>query len=342
MSIEMLFFDYRKSEESYFKKYDCGCFNVHFFDHCLDEKTVQQIPEETLEHITVISVFVDSDVSESVLKRFKNLRMVNTRSTGFDHIDIEYCRLHNIAVVNVENYGSNAVAQYTFALILALVRNVIPAYLCMKNELKKDNCFLGHNLNNLTLGVIGTGAIGGSVCHLAHSFGMKTLAYDVKPKKEMFHKCDVCYVELDEIFEKADIISVHAPYTKDNRDMLAKKQFDKMLRKPYIINTSRGELVNLVDLKTALEEEKIRGAALDVLTCESLTFKCEGLCDIEEFTSFDCAQELKIVRELMLMPNVIITPHIAYETQEAIDYILEVSMNAIREYFKGAVINRVV
>ena len=98
----------------------------------------------------------------------------------------------------------------------------------------------------------------------------------------------------------------------------------------------------MFDLKSALQDEVIAGAALDVLTCEQLTFKCEGMCDIAEFASLDCVEELNLVKEIIEMPNVIITPHIAYETQEAIDFILENSMNTIREYFKGSVINRVV
>lgn len=342
MSIEMLFFEYRQSEEKYFNQYDCGCFNVSFFTYPLNKKTIEQIPNEILEHVTVISVFVNSDIDKEVLKQFKNLRMINTRSTGYDHIDIDFCKEHNIAVTNVENYGSNAVAQYTFTLILALIRNLIPANSCLKDEFKKNTSFLGHNLNNLTIGVIGTGAIGGSVCQIAQAFGMQVLAYDLKPKKEMTHRCNVKYVTLNEIFEKADIISLHAPYTKENKNMLSKTEFDKMKKRPYIINTSRGELINLTDLKEALENNIIAGAGLDVMTCEQLTFKCEGPCDVEEFNSLTCIEELKIVKEIINMPNVIITPHIAYETQEAIDYILERSMNGIREYFKGTTIDRVV
>lgn len=342
MSIEMLFFEYRQSEEKYFNKYDCGCFNIKFFDYSLNKKTIEQIPVEVLEHVTVISVFVNSDVNKEVLKCFKNLRLVNTRSTGYDHIDIDYCKANNIAVTNVENYGSNAVAQYTFTLILALVRNLIPANRFLKNEFKKNTVFLGRNLNNLTIGVVGAGAIGGSVCQIAQAFGMRVLAFDLKPKKELMNSYNVKYVSLDEIFEKSDIISLHAPYTKENKNMLARDEFKKMKRKPFIINTSRGELLNLIDLKAALDAGLVAGAGLDVMTCEQLTFKCEGPCDVEEFNSLTCVEELKIVKEIINMPNVIITPHIAYETQEAIDYILEKSMNAIREYFKGSGIDRVV
>ncbi len=343
MSIDMLFFDFRKPEEKFFDEYDCGCYNIHYFENSLNEETLAQIPEEVLENVTVISVFISSEVTENVLKKFKNLRLVATRSTGHDHIDTDYCKKHHIAVTNVENYGATAVAQYTFAMILALVRKIVPAHLYMRDTKRHNNVFLGRNLNSLTLGVVGTGAIGGSVCHIAHSFGMEILAYDILPKEELILKCGVNYVDnLNELLERADVITLHAPYTKENYHLLSRPQFEQMKKMPYIINTSRGELINLRDLKNALLRKQIAGVALDVLTCESLTFRCEENCPILGTESAECVDELRIVNELVTFDNVIITPHIAYETQEAVDYILETSLNGIREYFKGGHINRVV
>lgn len=342
MGIDMLMFDFRKPEEAFFNNYDSGCFNIKFFEESLNEKTVDDMAPEVLENITVISVFISSKVSENVLKRFKNLRIIATRSTGVNHIDLDYCKKNRIAVINVENYGGTTVAQYTFAMILALIRKIIPANLYMRDYKRSDNGFLGRNLDVLTLGVVGTGAIGGSVCRFAHSFGMQVLAYDLLPKEELMIKCGVRYVEFDELIENSDIITLHAPYTKENYNMLAKPQFERMKKKPYIINTSRGELINLPDLKNALLREMIAGAALDVLTCESLTFRCEEHCPLPGSPNHECIDELKIVNEIINMDNVIITPHIAYETQEAVDFILESSMNAVRDFFKGAHTNRVV
>lgn len=343
MAIDMLLFEYRKPEEKLFEEYDTSCFNIRFFNEVLNETTVETIPEEVLENITVISVFIDSIVNEAVLKKFKNLRVVAARSTGVDHIDIDYCRKNHIAVTNVQNYGATTVAQYTFALILALIRKVIPANLYMKNK-EKNGChhFLGRDLKALTLGVVGTGAIGGSVCQLGSDFGMKLLAYDLVPKEELIVKAGVKYVDMPELLEQADVISIHVPYVNDNFNMFSMPMFEKMKRVPYFINTSRGELVNLRDLKEALDKKLIAGAALDVLTCESFTFRCEEYCPAAEICQAECFDELKIVEQIVNYDNVIITPHIAYETQEAIDYILATSMNSIRDFLKGGNSNRVI
>lgn len=342
MAIDMLMFDFRAPEKEYFREHNFDCFNIKFFEESLTEATLESIPSELLENITVISVFINSRVNENVIKKFKNLRIIATRSTGVDHIDLEFCRKNNIAVTNVENYGATTVAQYTFGLIIALVRKIIPASLYMRDYKRSNNFFLGRDLSGITLGVIGTGAIGGSVCHIAHCLGMKILAYDLHPKGELMAKCNVNYVDFDEILRCSDVITLHLPYTKENYNMLAKPQFEKMERKPFIINTSRGELINLSDLKNALSRNLIAGAGLDVLSCESLTFRCEEYCPSLDITHAECVDELKIVKEIINWDNVIITPHIAYETQEAVDYILQTSMISIMDFFKGANTDRVV
>lgn len=343
MAIDMLLFDYRKPEEKFFEEYDTSCFNIKFFQESLNEATIKKIPQEFLESVTVLSVFIDSVVNESVIKMFKNLRVIAARSTGVNHIDVDYCRRNHIAVTNVQNYGATTVAQYTFALILALIRQIIPANQYIKNNKKHGNhLFLGRDLKALTLGVVGTGAIGGSVCQLGSNFGMKVLACDLIPKEELIVKAGVKYVQLSELLEQSDVISLHIPFVNENFNMFSMPQFEKMKRVPYFINTSRGELVNLHDLKEALDKKLLAGAALDVLTCESLTFRCEASCPSVEVRHAACIDEMKLVEQIINYDNVIITPHIAYETQEAIDYILETSMNSVRDFFKGANSNRVV
>lgn len=342
MAIDMLMFDFREPEKKYFEDNDFDCFNIKFFEGSLNEAALEILPPEVFDNVTVLSVFISSDVNENVIKRFKNLRVIATRSTGVDHIDIEYCRKNHIAVTNVVNYGATSVAQYTFGLILSLVRKIIPANLYMRDYNRSNNSFLGRTLDGITLGVVGTGAIGGSVCHIAHCFDMKVLAYDVHPKAELIEKCGTNYVEFDELLRNSDVITLHLPYTKDNYNMLAKPQFEKMEKKPFIINTSRGELINLADLKNALSRGLISGAGLDVLSCESLTFRCEEYCPSLGMSHAECIDELKIVKEIINWDNVIITPHIAYETQESVDYILHTSMISIMDFFKGANTDRVV
>lgn len=342
MAIDMLMFDFREPEKKYFQDNNFDCLNIKFFEWSLNETTLENLPPEAFENITVISVFIDSDITENVVKRFKNLRVIATRSTGVDHIDLEYCKKNRIAVTNVENYGATAVAQYTFALMLALLRQIIPADLYMRDYKRSNNMFLGRDLCGITLGVVGTGAIGGSVCQIANCLGLKVLAFDVNPKEELISKCATKYVDFDELLRNSDVITLHLPYTKENYNMLSKPEFEKMDKKPFIINTSRGELINLPDLKNALSRGIVAGAGLDVLSCESLTFRCEEYCPSLGINHAECIDELKIVKEIVNWDNVIITPHIAYETQEAVDYILEKSMISIMDFFKGGNTDRVV
>ena len=342
MTIDTFFFDYRKPEHKFFQNFDFGCLNIKFFDHSLNLNSISNFPPDVLDNVTVISVFISSYLNEDVLSKFKNLRLIATRSTGVNHIDLEYCKKNHIAVINVQNYGATSVAQYTFTLILALIRQIIPANFYLKHHKARPESFLGRNLDNLTLGVIGTGAIGGSVCALANAFNMKILAYDIHPKQELVLKYNVTYVELDELLENSDVISLHAPLSKENINLLAKPQFKKMKKHPYIINTSRGELINIADLKFALDNKLISGVALDVLTCEALSFTGENFCPILENIHPNCAQELKIVKEIIDRNNVIITPHIAYETQDSIDFILDSTFSNIRGFFKGERNGRVI
>lgn len=342
MAIDMWMFDFREPERAYFENFEHDCLNIKFFSGSLNEETVVEFSDDELDKVTAISVFIDSALSENVISRFKNLRIISTRSTGIDHIDVEYCRKNRIAVTNVENYGATSVAQYTFALILALLRNLISANLYIRDYNRAKNEFLGRDLSALTLGVIGTGAIGGSVCKLAQDFGMRVLACDIFPKEELELKNHLKYVKIEEIFAEADVITLHLPFTNENRNMIAAPQFEMMKKKPYIINTSRGELINLTDLKEALSKNLIAGAGLDVLTCESLSFRCGDSCLACAEIHPECAEELKIVQEIKNFDNVIITPHIAYETKEAVEYILKTSLISIMNFFKGEYSNRVV
>lgn len=343
MAIDMIMFDYRDAEEDFFKDFDKGCFEIKFVKKGITEEVLKSFPQNYLDNVTVISVFITEKIDESVLKYLKNLRVISTRSTGVNHIDLEYCKSRGIAVLNVMNYGAQAVAQYTMGLIIAMVRNIVAADLFMRKGECAERSFIGHDLNALTLGVIGTGTIGGGICQLASGFGMKVICHDIFPKSELVYRCGVEYVTLDNLLERADIVSINVPYTVSNKDMIGEEQFKKMKKQPYIINTSRGELVNLNALKHALKTGLIKGAALDVLSCETLVFRHN--CDVNNLpddTRKMCIVEMEIIEDLKTMDNVIITPHIAYETKEAVEYILQATMNNIRDYFKGEHNGRVV
>ena len=144
-----------------------------------------QLSESQFSETDIVSVFINSNVTENVIKKFKNLRIIATRSTGYNHIDLKYCTQSNIAVFNVEQYGQTAVAQYTIGLIISLVRNILPAYLDVQKNLVHHPNYEGRNLNNLTLGIIGCGAIGGAVAKIANSLGMKVLIHTISKRHDI-------------------------------------------------------------------------------------------------------------------------------------------------------------
>lgn len=335
--MKMLLFDYRDSEKEFFDRNEFKDIDIEFIHEPLNDMT--QLTEEQLNETDVISVFITSDITKSVIDKFKNLRVIATRSTGYNHIDIKCCKENNISVFNVESYGETSVAQYTIMLILALVRKLIPAYLDMQKKLINHASYEGRDLGCVTLGIVGCGAIGSSVAKLANNFGMKVLAYSNTPRDELNDFVE--FVSLDELYKKSDIITLHLSYSKELYHMLNEKTFKKMKNGAYIINTARGELIDIMALYENLLSKKIGGAALDVLECEYLELNPDSIIDdIKEDKNY-CINNAVIVQKLLRMNNVIITPHIAYNTQESVDRLLEVSFNNIRDYSKGMHTNQV-
>lgn len=334
MAIKLLVFDFRESERDFFRSHELENFEITFFPESLNKETLKNLSSDLLEQTAVISVFVDSEVTEEVINSFKNLRIISTRSTGVEHINKKAADAKNIAVVNVEGYGARPVAQYTIGLILALVRQIIPASEYLKSENRICQSFVGRDISKFTIGIVGTGSIGFAVAKHALAFGMKVLAYDIAERKELTEKYEIQYVDFNTLLRNADIVSIHIPYTGENKDMFGFEQFSIMKNTAYLINTSRGEIVNIRDLYNAVTKGAIKGAALDVVTCEYFNFKCSNLSHTLH-NNFNCVEEAKILREFVKHPDVIVTPHIAYETQDAIDYILEVTFIAISDIIKG-------
>lgn len=333
MACKMLIFDLRETEKNYFNQNNFEYFEIKFFQESLNEETVKKIPKEDLENALIISVFTTSEITEKVIEKFKNLRIVSTRSTGCEHIDFKPCINKNIAIINVEKYGNNSVAQFTFTLILALVRQLFPAILAVKNSTCLQNNFTGRNLANLTLGIIGTGAIGASVCKIANAFDMDILAYDISPKEELKEKYNVKYVTLNELLKNADIVSLHLPYNKNTYHIISDNEFKKMKDNSYFINVSRGELVNLNALLKYVKRGKFQGVGLDVVACVN----SDCLEDVKkiERTTLQCLEESNVVRELNSYSNVLITPHMSFETQESVEYILEKTFDGLKDFVYG-------
>ena len=335
--MKMLIFDFRESERDFFDKNSLTDFDITFIKKPLNEFT--ELTETQYNDTDIISVFTTSNVSENILRKFKNLRIVSTRSSAYDHIDLNYCTNHNIAVFNIEQYGKTAVAEYAAALILSLVRNLLPAYFDMRKHLINHKNYEGRILSSYTLGIIGCGAIGSAVAKIAVFFGMKVLIHSYMKNSELTDSCE--FVTLDELLENSDIITLHLPYNGENYHMISEEQFNKMKNGVYIVNTARGELLDIKALYDNLVKGKVLGAALDVLECEFIsTYKGEMAAVMEE-SGQHCVETALITQKLFDMKNVIITPHIAYNTKESIDYILNETFNLIRDYIKGVNTNRV-
>ena len=337
----MLVFDYRNTEHKFFENENFKNYDIKFFDFSLNEETINKLSDEDINQAMIISVFITSILTEKVINRFKNLRVIATRSTGYDNINKKVCIQRNIAVLNVQNYGETAVAEFTMGLIICLTRNIYQAVTCVKNYSFADKTFVGRDLEKLTLGVVGTGAIGAAVCRLAHAFNMKILAYDLVEKQELVEKYNVNYTSLNFLIRNSDIVTLHVPYTGNNYHMFSKTEFESMKNNSYFINVARGELVELKYLKENLDSGKICAAALDVVAC-NCEDECQNLSNKLETSSLECLENSKIVSCLIDMPNVIVTPHIAYESQDAIDFILKKTFAGIMDFVNGESKNRVI
>lgn len=335
--MKMLIFDFRDSEKDFFTKNDYQDFDITFIQEPLNE--LSQLTEQQYQETDVISVFISSTLSEEVLKKFKNLRVIATRSTGYNHIDVKYCTQHNIAVFNVEEYGQTSVAQFTFALLLALVRNLFPANMDIQRGFVNHANYEGRNLNKMTIGIIGCGSIGSMVAKIAHSFNMKVLVCSYVKRSDVSVFAD--YVSMEELLTQSDIVTLHLPYKTENYHMIGKNEFGIMKEGAYFINTARGELIDVVALYENLISGKLKGAALDVLECEYLALSPENLVEDIREDNTNCVASALITQKLLGMQNVIITPHIAYNTEESVETLLETTFNNIRDYYKGVRNNQV-
>lgn len=335
--MKITFFEVPESEQVFFKEAFPG---VDFFF------SAQKLDEENIvlaEDAEVVSVFVNSVMSATVLDKLPKLKLIATRSTGFDHIDVQHATEKGIVVSNVPGYGSRTVAEFAFALLLNLSRKVHLA----NQELREEGDFSifpyrGFDLFGKTLGVIGTGRIGKNAIEMAKGFGMNVLAYDLYPDMAFAAEKGVTYLTLDELLAASDVITLHAPYTKENHHLLNKEKFGLMKKGVYIINTARGELIETDALVSALGGGVVAGAGLDVLEGErALKEEMEIVSDPEKRDSIKDYKTLFENHVLIDLPNVIVTPHIAFYSKEAEAEIIKTTISNIAGYLGGTPVNQV-
>lgn len=334
---KIVFFDVQPYEVDHLKS---ACDGV--YDYILIEESLTDTTDISggLEDAEVISCFTSSRVPNTVLAKFSNLKLIALRSVGFNHIDIEYCKQNGIFVVNSKNYGNMTVAEFAFGLLFEVARKINRAYNDLRNEQVTLHSYMGIELYGKTIGIVGLGAIGKETARIAKGFGMNILGYDIYPDEEFAKKCDVAYTSLDDLLRNSDVISLHAPATKDNFHLISDEQFAMMKPNAIFINTARGELVNTQALYNALSRKLIFGAGLDVLECENM-LTCPDYHEDVDCLNKECLVNTLLNQRLLKLDNAIVTPHIAYDTVDAVNRILDITMENISSFFKGELQNSV-
>ncbi|RUM90920.1 MAG: hydroxyacid dehydrogenase [Thermovibrio sp.] len=291
----------------------------------LTERKVSEIRD-----IEVLSVFIYSRVGREIIDSLPNLKLITTRSTGFDHIDINYAKKKGIGVCNVPDYGMETVAEYTLLLILSLLRRLKLTLERVCRGIFSREGLRGNDLEGKTVGVVGTGRIGSRLIKLLSGFDVNVVAYDVKPRESLVKDFKVKYVSLEELLKTSDIVTLHVPYLPSTHHLINKENVKLLKDGAFLINTSRGAVVETEAVIKAIKSGKLSGVALD-------TFEGEEVWTEEELIIFrgekDVSPEIlkKAIESFALtqFDSAIITPHNAYNTHEAIMRILQKTLNNI-------------
>lgn len=289
----------------------------------------------------VVSTFYDSALDRSVLEQLATLKLIATRSTGFDHIDTAYCQTRGIAVSNVPNYGENTVAEHVFALLLSISRRLPEAFDRARRGQFSPEGLIGFDLARKTLGIVGTGRIGRHVVRIAKGFHMEVVACDVRPNKALAAALGFRYAPLDELLAVSDIVTLHVPSCPETRHMFSGPAFARMKQGAILINTARGDVVDTEALIEALKSGRLAAAGLDVLPDEPL-IREEAELISSIFRGKRDLRNLVADHLLLRMPNVVVTPHTAFHTREAMARIVETTVENIRVYLSGWLQNAVV
>jgi D-lactate dehydrogenase len=257
-------------------------------------------------------------VTPAVLDACPRVRLIVTRSAGYDHIDLAAARERGVVVCNVPDYGAHMIAELAFGLMLAVARNVCRGHERYRQLRRFDDTGLGGvELYGKTLGVVGAGRIGRHAIRLGHGFGMDVVAFDVQPDPDLAAALGFRYGTLDEVLGRADFITIHVPLRDDTRHLIDARALARVKPAAILVNTSRGPVVDSAALKEALAAGRLRGAGLDVLEDERTVYHDFGEA------------------------NVVVTPHLGWYTEEARDRILAATFDNVRAWLAGQPVNRV-
>lgn len=323
----VIFYETKEYERNFFEKELYNKYNLKF-----EEKELNSDSELSYQELNadIISVFTGSRLTGEILDKFKNLKIILTRSVGFSHIDIEYCKEKNIVVANTPHYGDYTVAEFSFGILLNLVRRICYG----QNELKMGDMYpetFGMELFDKTIGIIGTGSIGSKSVKIAKGFSMNVICYDINENVEIEKEFNVKYSDIDTLCKLSDVIMLHAPLNPASYHLINSERIALMKENAVIVNTARGELIDTEALYDALLDNRIKGAALDVLEFEeTISNKRPG-----ENINLKNLRTSLINNKLLNLKNVTATPHIAYDTKEAVNRILDMTMKSLEEFSSG-------
>jgi len=332
--MNIAFFELEDWERKMFQDRLGSSHTLTFFDSPLGIDLLGQINS-----VEILVLFVNSQVTEEVVNFLPSLKCIATMSTGYDHINLSACANKNIQVSNVPTYGEYTVAEHTFALILTISRKIFESQKRIKEGVFSPEGLTGFDLNGKTLGVIGTGNIGRNVIKIAKGFGMNVIAYNRSYNEALSQELGFTYKDLDSVLRESDIITLHVPLTEETQHLINEEKFSIMKDGAIIINTSRGGVLDTTALLKVLDSGKIKAAGIDVVEEEPL-LKEEKQLLTRRFNT----DELQCVIEghmLAMHPNVIMTPHNAFNSTEALQRIINTTIDNIEGFVSASPKNTV-
>lgn len=328
--MKIAFFSTQLYDKKFFDEHNAAFgYTLDYYETSLNEKTIN-----LLQDVNAVCVFVNDQVNRSVIEQLakRGIKIIALRCAGFNNVDIRAAADNNIRVVRVPTYSPHAVAEHAIAMIMTLNRKTHKAYNRVREQNFSLNGLLGFDLFGKTVGVVGTGNIGQVFCTIMLGFGMKVLAYDVRPNDALI-KTGVQYVSLKEIFEQSDIISLHCPLNEQTRYLINDQSIQSMKKGIMLINTSRGALIDTKTVIKGLKSGIIGSLGIDVYEQEEKLF----FRDLSENIIED-----DVISRLGSFPNVLITAHQGFFTYEALTQIAKTTLSNLNAFEKGeALVNEI-
>jgi D-lactate dehydrogenase len=324
--MKVIIYSAQEHEKKYLNEANRGQHSIFFETKALSLNTV-----EKAKGYQAVSCFISDCLDRAVIEKLSllGIRLIVLRSAGYDHVDLTAAKSAEIAVARAPKYSPQAVAEFACALTLALSREILKSYENGKKHNFSLEGLMGFNLYEKTIGIIGTGNIGIAFARIMRGFGCRLLAYD-PIANDLGQKLGIQYVSLEKLFRESDIVSLHCPLNESTHHMINEKAFSQIKKGAMLINTGRGGLVDTEELIRALELGQLRFVGLDVYEKEKgLFFKDHSGKAVDD----------ELFLKLQARPNVLITPHQAFLTKEAVSGIAETTIDNMTAFEKGKPIN---